>query len=124
MIVALVPDLMDRSKVAAAARALDREVRFVTAGDLPAAAPGAGLVLVDLSRPGAVDAVRAVAATGGGDEDGTGAPTRPRPHLVGFGSHVDRELLAEAADAGCDEVLARSQLFGRLAEVLGVDPAG
>jgi hypothetical protein len=34
---------------------------------------------------------------------------------VGFGSHVDKTLLDAAHQAGCDEVLARSAVFRRLA---------
>jgi hypothetical protein len=38
---------------------------------------------------------------------------------VGFGSHVDRELLAAAHASGCDQVLARSAFFGRLRSLVG-----
>jgi DNA-binding NarL/FixJ family response regulator len=104
VIVALVPDLMDRSKVSAAAPG---RVRFVNrAADLAAtasdAAGPAGLAVVDLGRPGALDAVRAVAALA------------PRPTVLAFGSHVDRDLLAAARQAGADRVLARSAFFGDL----------
>jgi hypothetical protein len=37
---------------------------------------------------------------------------------VGFGSHVDRELLEAARAAGCDQVLARSAFFSRLQQIL------
>ena len=37
---------------------------------------------------------------------------------IGFGSHVDTDVLAAAREAGCDEVLPRSQLFRRLPELL------
>ncbi len=113
MIVALTPDLMDRSKVSAAAEAGDQAVRFVGSAHLLAATAdeaGATLVVVDLSRTGSLDAIRELAArrraTGG------------RCRIVAFGSHVDRELLDEAAGAGCDQVLARSQFFASLADVL------
>jgi hypothetical protein len=119
VIVAFVPDLMDRSKVTAAAGA--QPVRFVaTPAELTHAvadadiAEGAGavahLVLVDLSRPGAIEAVAAVAAL----------PTR---RIVGFAPHVDHERLDEARAAGCTEVLARRDLFRRLDEVLA-EPTG
>ncbi|HMC42713.1 MAG TPA: hypothetical protein VKI20_06860 [Acidimicrobiales bacterium] len=104
-IVAYIPDLMDRSKVQAAAGGA---VSFVPSpADLAEAAgdPATQLVVVDLSRPGVLAALPAIAATG--------------VRSVGFGSHVDRALLAEASGAGCSEVMARSSFFGRLAEVLG-----
>jgi hypothetical protein len=108
MILALTPDLMDRSKVGAAAKALDAEVRFVAraelVGDL-ATELAPTVVVLDLSRPGVLDAIAAVAGVEG-------------RRVVGFGSHVDRELLAAAGDAGCDEVLARSQFFADPAAVL------
>ena len=98
-VVAYVPDLMDRSRVQAAAPA----VRFVGApGDLTAAAEGADVVVVDLSRPGAIDALPPAAHT-----------------VIGFAPHVDRDLLKAARDRGCTEVLPRSQFFRRAAELLG-----
>jgi len=115
VIVALVPDLMDRSKVSAAAKAAGESVRFVNQAPRLVAAveeDSPDLVLVDLGRPGAVDAVRELAGAGAG----AGA------RVVGFGSHVDRDLLAEAGDAGCEEVLARSQFFRDLARVLTERP--
>ena len=89
------PDLMDRSKLAAAG-----EVVFVaTPGELAGAS--ADLVVVDLSRPGVLDALARVDA-----------------RTIGFGSHVDHQLLAAARAAGCDEVLPRSKFFARIGELL------
>ena len=97
-IAAYVPDLMDRSKVAAAA---GDDITFVRApADLAAA--GAELVVVDLARPGVLDAL---ADLGG-------------VRSIGFASHVDRELAAAAEAAGCDEVLPRSRFFSTLADLL------
>ena len=99
-IVALVPDLMDRSKVAAVAPG----VTFVpSAADLAAAAVGADLVVIDLSRPGALEALQALGGV----------------RTIGFGSHVDADLLAAAAAAGASEVLPRSRFFAHLPELLG-----
>jgi len=94
-VVAYVPELIDRSKVAAAA-----DVIFV--GD-PAelAAADADLVVVDLSRPGVVDVL-----------------PRIRARTIGFGRHTQREVLDAARAAGCDEVLVRSDFFPRLRELL------
>ncbi len=99
--VAYVPDLMDRSKVASAAAGAD--ITFVpTAAALAAAAAGADLVVVDLSRPGVLEVLPAITA-----------PT------IGFGRHDDRERLAAATAAGCDRVLARSAFFSQVSELLG-----
>jgi hypothetical protein len=98
-IAGFVPDLMDRSRVAATAAAV---VWVKTPGEL--AATPADLVIVDLSRPGVLDAVAGL--------------TSP---VVGFASHVDRELLAAAKAAGCRQVLARSAFFSRLPEIVGGD---
>lgn len=96
-IAAYVPDLMDRSKVAAAAPG----VTFVaTPAELASA--DADLVVVDLSRPGVLEALS-------GLED---------VRTIGFGSHVDRDLLATASAAGCDEVLPRSKFFAGLRDLL------
>jgi hypothetical protein len=90
------PDLMDRSKIAAALPG----ARFVGA---PVELAGeADLVIVDLSRPGALDALPAITA-----------------RTIGFGSHVDTDLLDAARAAGCDEVLPRSRFFARLPELGG-----
>lgn len=95
--VAFVPDLMDRSKVAAAGG-----VTFVAdPAELPAAAEGSSLVVVDLSRPGVLEVLPQIAV-----------PT------IGFGRHDDRERLAAARAAGCDRVLARSAFFSQLPDLL------
>ncbi len=101
-IVAFVPDLMDRSKVAAAA---EGRVHFVASPvELVVAAADADLVVVDLGRPAVVDVLAAVVATGS--------------RVVAFGSHVDRDTLAAAREAGCHEVLARSAFFSDLTTML------
>ena len=99
-VVAYVPDLMDRSKVAALG-----DVSFVAdPADLAARAAGEGadVVVVDLTRPGVLEAVAAVDA-----------------RVVGFANHTERELMDAARAAGCDTVLARSAFFSRLGELLG-----
>ena len=97
MIAAFVPDLMDRSKVAAAGA----DVTFVAA---PADLAGidAEVIIVDLSRAGVLDVL----------------PSLKGRRVIGFGSHVDRELLEAAREAGCTEVLARSAFFARVGELL------
>ena len=103
VVVAYVPDLMDRSRFSAAAGV---DVRFVNApADLAAASRSAGAttVVVDLSRPGVLDALAEGGIAG---------------RIVGFGSHVDTELLDAARAAGCSEVLARSRFFAHLRQFL------
>lgn len=97
-IAAFVPDLMDRSKVQAAAPG---DVTFVrAAADL--AGVGAEVVVVDLARPGVLDALPQLGAA----------------RTIGFASHVDRELAAAATAAGCREVMARSRFFADLGQLL------
>ncbi|MDQ1446571.1 MAG: hypothetical protein QOI20_3035 [Acidimicrobiaceae bacterium] len=107
-IAAYVPDLMDRSKVAAAAA--EATAGGTAGGGIVFVASAAGLVeadaelvVVDLSRPGVLDALRALPA---------------QVQSIGFGSHVDADLLAGARDAGCGTVLPRSQFFARLPTLL------
>jgi len=95
---AFVPDLMDRSKVVAAGP----DVVVVASPDAPAAA--GDVVVLDLARAGALDAVGPLVARG--------------VRVVGFASHVDRDGIDAARVAGC-EVYARSAFFGRLRELLG-----
>jgi hypothetical protein len=96
-IAAVVPDLMDRSRVTAAAGA---EVQFVRVADLPSIA--ADVVVADLNRVDADD-LRAAA---------------PSSRIIGFASHVDDVVLAGARAAGIDEVLPRSAFFRTLPDLL------
>ena len=99
-VVAYVPDLMDRSRIAALG-----DVAFVpdpASLAARAAAEGAEVVVVDLTRPGALEAVAAVEG-----------------RVVGFANHTERELMDAARAAGCDTVVARSAFFSRLRELVG-----
>ena len=99
-VVAYTPDLMDRSKIAAAAPGC----RFVAKPEALVGLAGADVVLVDLSKRGVMDVLADIAAGG----------TR----VIAFGSHVDHALLDAARAAGCDEVLPRSQFFRTLPALL------
>jgi hypothetical protein len=89
-IVAIMTDLMDRSRVSGA-------VPEVTFSRDPTACAGADIVVVDLARHAdAVGAARAAA---------------PDARIVAFGPHVDDELLAQAGRDGADVVLPRSRFF-------------
>jgi hypothetical protein len=115
-LVLYVPDLMDRSRLEAARRSVGPgagRLEFVrNPGDLAGAVaaarsddPGADVVVVvDLGRPGVLEELGELAA--GGAE------------VVGFASHVERDLLRRSKQAGCSRVLARSAFFGSLAELL------
>ncbi|MDQ2825887.1 MAG: hypothetical protein M3Y04_02785 [Actinomycetota bacterium] len=98
-IVAYVPDLMDRSKVAAVGHVI-----FVSRpADLAALQATADVVVVDLTRPGAVEALADLAGS----------------RVVGFANHTSRDVMEAARQAGCEQVLARSEFFSRLDELLG-----
>lgn len=102
-VVAFVPDLMDRSKVAAVEPSTVFVGHIADLGE-QAADHHARLVVVDLGRAGALDAVAALAATG--------------VATIGFASHVDAATHEAARAAGCGQVLARSVFFRRLPELL------
>jgi hypothetical protein len=97
-ILAYVPDLMDRSRIQAAAG--DHVVFVPRPDDLDAAVDDStALVVVDVARAGAIQAVEAIA---------------DRVRVVAFGPHVDDDVLEQATAAGCAEVLPRSVFFARL----------
>jgi DNA-binding NarL/FixJ family response regulator len=99
-VVALCVDLMDRSKLAAAHPGAVL-VRSAAALDERLAAGGVDLVIVDLSRGDALDAIVCASS-----HDGV--------RVVAYGSHVDDDRLAAAQAAGAHEVLPRSRFFARL----------
>lgn len=88
-------DLMDRSKISAA---FPDATIVRSAEALIEAATNADLVVVDLRRVDDLAALETIAA-----------------RVVGFGSHVDEELLAAATAAGI-EALPRSVFFRRLTD--------
>ena len=93
-VVAYAPDLMDQSKLRGHGAEMVRSLDELADTE-------ADLVLLDLARPGAVEAVGHIDAP-----------------VIGFGSHVDTELLEAARRAGGVEVLPRSQFFRRLPDLL------
>ena len=96
-IVAYVPDLMDRSKVAAAGDCV-----FVSRpGDLAGRCSSADLVVVDLTRPGVVDVLAGLDA-----------------RVIGFANHTSRDVMEAARAAGCEQVLPRSDFFAQIDELL------
>ena len=99
-VAAYCPDLMDRSKIAAAAPGC----RFVGRPEALVGLAGADVVVVDLGKLGVLEVLADLVA---GDA-----------RVIAYGSHVDRQLLAAAQAAGCREVLPRSQFFSRLPQLL------
>jgi DNA-binding NarL/FixJ family response regulator len=108
-VVALMDDLFFQMKLAETAKQLGVEVKVATNAEalmgLLASEPK--LVIVDLnarSQPiAAIEKLR---------------QTQKDVRVVGFLSHVQRELAAQAQAAGCDEVLPRSSFTENLAAIL------
>ena len=111
ILLACLDDLFFRSKIEATARNLNVPVRFTQPGKLVEECRGGGCaaVLADLSVNGdllgAVKTLRADSAT------------RDLP-IVGFLSHVDRELARKAEEAGVTRVLPRSQFSESLPDLM------
>jgi CheY-like chemotaxis protein len=108
-IVALMDDLFFQMKVAETAKHLGLELKVATNGDalVSLLEPAPQLVIVDLnarSQPlAAIERVRAA---------------QKDLKVIGFLSHVQRDLAAQAQAAGCDEVMPRSAFTQNLAAIL------
>lgn len=109
-VVACVEDLFFRSKIEATARHLNVPVRFVGPTELTRAgtAPETGAILLELSSNG--DALSAVRELRRGK-----AAALP---VIGFLSHVDKELAGQATAAGVTQVMPRSQFSEGLPDLL------
>jgi DNA-binding NarL/FixJ family response regulator len=100
-VVFLTSDLMFSSRVGSAAKECGVGMALaVNAASLPAKLTAdCGLVIIDMSldqlnMPSVVQAVRAGA---------------PQAKIIAYGAHVDHAALADANEAGCDQVLTRNQ---------------
>jgi CheY-like chemotaxis protein len=102
-VVAYIPDLMDRSKVSGAPANVTFVNRPADLADAVKANPP-DLVVVDLTRPGVVDAL---------------ATSPLAVAVIGFANHTNREVMDAARAAGVTQVMARSAFFGRLDDLLG-----
>jgi DNA-binding NarL/FixJ family response regulator len=110
-VVALMDDLFFQMKLAETAKQLGVEVKVAANGEalmgLMESAPK--LVIVDLNAQSqpiqAIEKLR---------------QTRKDVRVVGFLSHVQQELAAQAQAAGCDEVMPRSSFTQNLAAILSV----
>ena len=108
-VVALMDDLFFQLKVAETAKQLGMEFKVAGNADslMQLVEAGPKLVIVDLNaRSGAIAAIERVKAA------------RSPVHMVGFLSHVQTDLAAQARAAGCDEVMPRSSFTQNLAAIL------
>ena len=107
---ACVEDLFFRSKIEATARHLSVPVRFVPCAELAKSAGDgkAGAVLLELSAPDAIAAVKALRH----------APATAELPVIGFLSHVDRRRADEAQSAGGTQVMPRSQFSETLPDLV------
>jgi CheY-like chemotaxis protein len=110
-VVALMDDLFFQMKLAETAKQLGVEVKVAANGEalmgLMESAPK--LVIVDLNaRSQPIQTIEKL------------RQTRKDIRVVGFLSHVQRELAAQAQAAGCDEVLPRSTFTQNLAAILSL----
>ena len=104
-VLAVVDDLMFRSKIETAARQLSVEIDV--SASVPAHTKPWTVVIVDLSLNGdSIDAIRQLRAR------------LPQTPIVAYGSHVETELLEKAQAAGSTHVLARSAFVQRLPWIL------
>ena len=108
-IVAMMDDLFFQMKVAETAKHLGLELKVASNGDalLSLLDPAPKLVIVDLnarSQPlAAIERVRAA---------------QKDLKVIGFLSHVQHDLAAQANSAGCNEVMPRSAFTQNLAAIL------
>jgi CheY-like chemotaxis protein len=108
-IVALMDDLFFQMKVAETAKHLGLELKVATNGDalVSLLEPAPQLVIVDLNaRSQPLEAIERVRAA------------QKDLRVIGFLSHVQRDLAAQAQAAGCDEVMPRSAFTQNLAAIL------
>ncbi|HUK34552.1 MAG TPA: hypothetical protein VLV86_11605 [Vicinamibacterales bacterium] len=113
MVLALVDDLMFRSKIKSAATPLGVTVTFAGSRDAALASmqrDAPALVILDLNNP-RTDPLGTVAAM---KQDAALSTIR----TVGFVSHVDANTIGAARAAGVDEVLARSAFTMALPDLL------
>jgi DNA-binding NarL/FixJ family response regulator len=108
-IVAMMDDLFFQMKVAETAKHLGLELKVAANGDalLGLLDPPPKLVIVDLnSRSQPLAAIERLRAA------------QKDLRVVGFLSHVQRDLAAQAQAAGCNEVMPRSTFTQNLAAIL------
>lgn len=112
MMLAIVDDVLFRSKLEAAAAQLGTPLT-IAADPGPVLRPGAGWsrVLIDLNLPRG-DSLAMVR---------TLRMAHPDLPVIGYCSHVQHDLQRQALEAGCTKVLPRSAFVQRLPELLSAD---
>lgn len=109
-VIALMDDLFFQMKVAETAKHLGLELKVAANSDalMGLLEPAPNLVIVDLNaRSEPLTAIERVRAA------------RKDLKVVGFLSHMQRELAEQAESAGCTEVMPRSVFTKNLAAILG-----
>ena len=110
-VIALMDDLFFQMKLAETAKQLGVEVKVATSPEAlqTLLEPPPRLLIVDLnSRSQPIAAIQRLRA----EKNGV--------RVVGFLSHVQTDLAAQARAAGCDEVMPRSAFTQNLAKILAV----
>lgn len=111
VLLACLDDLFFRSKIETTARHLNVPLRFTRVADLVAECRGGdcAAVILDLSSNGEpLEAIRSLRSE---------ASTRELP-VVGFLSHVDRDLARRAEEAGVTRVMPRSEFSESLPDLM------
>jgi CheY-like chemotaxis protein len=112
-VIAAVDDVFFGAKIQETARHLNVPLSLVRSPEELAAQARSrrpALVIIDLNATGCrpLDAIRTLKA----DPELRDTPT------LGFFSHVQQDLKAAAAEAGCDRVIARSAFTAELPQIL------
>ena len=109
MLLAIVDDLIFQKKIESAAQQLGTPLT-VTADPSGVQRPGQGwsrvLIDLNLSRGDALEMIRAL------------RQTDPDVPVIGYCSHVQKDLQQQALSAGCTTVLPRSKFVQQLSELL------
>ncbi|HOA72383.1 MAG TPA: hypothetical protein PL151_14535 [Phycisphaerae bacterium] len=123
--IALVSDLIFGTRIKSTADELGLPMSVVRTAEAVESAAHAGLnvVIIDLSVEGIdpVDVIRRCKQAGRspGDESVVGSDdAAANPMVIAFGSHVQKDLLHAAEQAGADLVLPRSRFTAELPQLL------
>ncbi|MGB3681635.1 MAG: hypothetical protein WA990_04035 [Rubrobacteraceae bacterium] len=116
-ILAAVEDLLFKSKILETARELDVEARFPRSPEKLLAAfreDPPELLILDLNsdRFGPLEILQEIKS---GEADS-------KVPVVGFLSHVQKDLAVAAKEAGCDRIMARSAFTRDLPKIIAGDP--
>ena len=104
-VVYLVQDMLFTSKIREAAKAVGLTVQATREpAALVAAAAAAKLVIIDLRLPTALDALAALAAD----------PATKSVRSVGFIDHEKLDVMDQARERGCGQVMAKGQFANAL----------